>query len=328
MLKKRYLVGIIILLIILIATIIFSPTKSKPAITTNQHTEIDTLNTKDTLKLASYNIHFGYGYTNAKKTEQETKAFLDDIASLIQNFDIVALQEVDRNVGRTHRINEVKYLADKAGFQYYTFADNWNFKIFPYTPTFKIKFARTGHTILSKYPIINHEVPIFKKPSASLLHKMFFIWRSQQYADIQLPNQTLRVFNIHLESESNIDRMDQANQLVNLITESPHSTIILGDFNTLPPEATNQEFPKDNYENDNSLEIIRTSSLTPAIPSQTYSANESKFFTFPSRKPNRQLDYAFHSKDLELLTTSIPLTNLTRESSDHLPLFLEFTSSK
>ena len=83
----------------------------------------------DSLRLLSFNIQVGI------RTERfsdyltrgwrhllpdiERKSNLDRIAAVVHDFDIVALQEVDAGSFRSGFINQVEYLAERAGFDYW-----------------------------------------------------------------------------------------------------------------------------------------------------------------------------------------------------------------
>lgn len=116
------------------------------------------------------------------------------------------------------------------------------FKNYPYS-VFSDKADKSIQAIFSKYPILNTQVLEFESSSNSAL-----------YADIQVANYTLRVFNIHLQSlgvsadpqkisteepQRLLRRMssmfskqeDQAKLIQSELDESPHFNIVAGDFN-------------------------------------------------------------------------------------------------
>lgn len=115
-----------------------------------------------------------------------------------------------------------------------------------------------GKAIFSKYPIINQQ-HVFRKKGT---YNFSFL-----YADIALPNDTVRVFNVHLQSlyfgnkeydfvenpvenEDGIEdgsknvlrkmrngfykRMEQADTIARYLKESPYPVILCGDFNDVP----------------------------------------------------------------------------------------------
>ncbi|HII72209.1 TPA: hypothetical protein HA265_05635 [Candidatus Woesearchaeota archaeon] len=279
------------------------------------------------LTLMSYNIHYGSGYTNAYIKDAEGDAvfrYLNDVADIIKDADIVTLQEADRSVRRSHFEDEVGYLARKAGFRYAIFSDNWNIRLLPFMDPIKFSRLRTGHAILSKFPIKHHATLLFTKPEdASFWHKWFFVWRTQQFADIKVGDRVLRVFNVHLESESKADRVDQAKQLSLFAAASDEPMVLMGDFNALMPEASKKDFSGEDYLDDATIATFREMSqelgLRELFPPQQYTKDESRYFTFPSREPDRRLDYVFYSQDIDIVSAKVLSDDKIKEASDHLP---------
>ena len=281
-------------------------------------------NFPDIITVMSYNIHYGYGYSNADKTEEEVYDYLDGLAKVIKDADIVALEEVDLSVPRSHGISEIEYLAKKGGFRYAYFSDNWNFKLLPFLDPVYFSKLRTGHAVLSKYPIKQAKTLIFEKPDASFWHRWFFIWRTQQVVNIGIRDKTLQVFNVHLESESRDDRMSQARQLVDMIRHSKRPLIVLGDFNALMPEASVKDFSGENYLGDDTISIIRKAGLRELFPPEQYLKDESRYFTFPSKRPDRRLDYFYYSSDIDISSAKVLGSDALKDASDHLPVLVRF----
>ena len=88
------------------------------------------------LRLMSYNIHVGVG--------MDKKQDLKRIAEVIKDYDcdLVGLQEVDRGVERTGRVDEIKELARLTGMDY-AFAHNLDYQGGQY-----------GVAVLSRFPIL------------------------------------------------------------------------------------------------------------------------------------------------------------------------------
>lgn len=88
------------------------------------------------LRLMSYNIQTGirtenyrHYITNSWKhvlPHKERNRNLDSIARLIEDYDIVALQEVDAGSIRSGFVNQTQYIAEKAGFEYWRHVTNRN----------------------------------------------------------------------------------------------------------------------------------------------------------------------------------------------------------
>ncbi|MDC0615262.1 endonuclease/exonuclease/phosphatase family protein [Schleiferiaceae bacterium] len=180
---------------------------------------------EDEVKIATYNVRAFYQTSGAAKKIGNW--------SQQQSIDILCMQEIRRSAAAP--------LAKH--YPYRTYAPrNKNFSV----------------AIYSKYPIINHSPLEY----ASLSTKGY-ARTSAQYADIVLPFDTVRVFNVHLSSTGLQDQdMDavhsrdelletgqfvlsklaatdknrglQANHIVKWVKESPHPVILSGDFNGVP----------------------------------------------------------------------------------------------
>ncbi len=94
------------------------------------------------LKIVSFNVKCAwYGKT------------LDGVAELLREIDgdLVGLQELDVNTKRSNKhapvVNQLEYIAQKAGYPYWSFARVLDFQGGYY-----------GHGVLSKYPILNSTV--------------------------------------------------------------------------------------------------------------------------------------------------------------------------
>jgi len=121
-------------------------------------------------------------------------------------------------------------------------AEEIDFSEFPYTYE-KIVVDKMGQAIFSKYPIINKQSLDFQKTGNNVI-----------FADIVVKEDTLRVFNMHLQSHKidqdlrNLDKekgekltkqmgssfqtqQDQLEKLLKALEESPYPNIIAGDMN-------------------------------------------------------------------------------------------------
>ncbi len=114
------------------------------------------------LRLLSYNIQVGitstrfrhYVTRSWRHILPHTGSFenLNQIAALISEFDIVALQEVDAGSFRSFFINQIEYLARRGDFPYWYFQTNRNLG----------RFAQHSNGLLSKIEpqhIIEHKLP-------------------------------------------------------------------------------------------------------------------------------------------------------------------------
>lgn len=114
------------------------------------------------LRLLSYNIQVGI--TSSRFRHYVTRSWrhvlphigsfenLNQIAALISEFDIVALQEVDAGSFRSFFINQIEYLARRGGFPHWYFQTNRNLG----------RFAQHSNGLLTKVEprhVIEHKLP-------------------------------------------------------------------------------------------------------------------------------------------------------------------------
>ena len=68
---------------------------------------------------------------------------------------------------------------------------------------------------------------------------------------------------------------------------------------------------------------MKKSGMEEVIPEEIYGKDEPRFFTFPSWKPDRRLDYIYFKKGLKMMRAEV----LPSALSDHLPLKASFQIS-
>jgi len=114
------------------------------------------------LRILSYNIQAGTSTENYRDyvtkgwkqvlPHQQRMANLDSIAGLLRDFDIVGLQEVDDGSLRTGFLNQTQYLAERAGFPYWSHQSNRKVSM----------LARTCNSLLSRLrpaEVHDHKLP-------------------------------------------------------------------------------------------------------------------------------------------------------------------------
>ncbi|WP_103866587.1 endonuclease/exonuclease/phosphatase family protein [Aquimarina sp. I32.4] len=171
---------------------------------------------ENSISLMSYNVHsFNRFYWIDSKTIPQ------DISKLVreQNSDVFCVQE------------------------YYNNPDT-NFKQYPYKyQEFNDNNGELALAIFSQFPIVNKGSLHFKKTANNVI-----------FADLALPKDTVRVYNVHLQSHSISSKTDelakadsqkllkrisnsfkkqqvQAEQLLTHMESSPYKNIVMGDFN-------------------------------------------------------------------------------------------------
>jgi endonuclease/exonuclease/phosphatase family metal-dependent hydrolase len=114
------------------------------------------------LRLISYNIQVGIAYRSYRHylthswkhvlPHAESLPNLDRIARLVNEFDVVALQEVDAGSFRSSFVNQVEFLARRGGFPHWYYQTNRNLG----------KIAQHSNGLLSRYApveIFEHRLP-------------------------------------------------------------------------------------------------------------------------------------------------------------------------
>ena len=166
-----------------------------------------------TLTVVTYNIKHGRGMDDVVD--------LDRTASVLRNLDadVVGLQEVDRLVERSGRVNQHEFLGNQLEMEsaFGAFMD--------------YQGGEYGMAILSRYRIIRSErirLPAGNEPRIALA------------VDIQLPaGDTLTVVNVHFDwVEDDGFRFAQASLLREWLDAASYPVILLGDFNDEPASRT------------------------------------------------------------------------------------------
>ena len=222
--------------------------------------------------------------------------------------DILCIQEFyTRKKGD---LNNLSYLKKKIFPNYY-------FYFQPITPD---SWGEAGVCIISKYPIINKKAIMYQHTSNLSI-----------YADILIKDDTVRVFNNHLESirfapddykfvdeiNLNIDstkineaknivgrllkafeiRAIQADTIASLISQTPYKTIVCGDFNDTPISYT--------------YHTISARLKDAFIEAGTGIGN-----TYNGVFPSYRIDYILHSEEI----SCIDYQTLKVDYSDHFPV--------
>ena len=176
--------------------------------------------TGQVLRLLSYNVQVGIStrrphhyVTHSWKhvlPHNQRLSNLDKVASLLQSFDLVGLQEVDAGSIRSNYINLVEYLALKSGFPYWYHQVNRNLG----------RFAQHSNGLLSRYHPL--EVSDINLPA-------LIPGRNAILARFGSHDNSLAVIIMHL-SLSPRARSKQLAYISEVVNEHDHA-IIMGDMN-------------------------------------------------------------------------------------------------
>lgn len=285
----------------------------------------------DAINVVSFNIGYGRGPAGDESgpwTREHIEKHLDGIAAQLVTLgaDLAFLQEVDLDAARSHHIDQGAYLAEKAGFPFSSCVVTWekNYVPFPYWPPSRHYGAmKSGQCLLSRFPIkssTRHRLP---QPSSNAWWRnRFYLNRALDVVELEVGGRRLHAINVHLEAFDPDNRMDQVQRLIALLpTLEADRLIVAGDFNTLPPEASQKkgfvDEPEADFTNDATLTMMRkVDGLAEIIP-------EATAFTFPADAPTRRLDYVFLGRAFTRLEARV-VTD-TPVWSDHLPVAARLT---
>lgn len=271
-------------------------------------------------QIISYNVQIFdlYNWQNDKISTQGS-----DILNFFKSSkpDLLCIQEYHAGVKRKVDIADSIAAATDMQYKHIAFVEK-NGKTLPY-----------GIATFSKYPIINKGVVNFHDQSIN-----FCI-----YSDVVIKTDTIRLFNVHLESirfnkedyffvselqrnsdsqelfsESSkkilrkfkrafISRAPQAREIKQLILESPYPVVLCGDFNDTPSSYT-------------------YAVLSDGLKDAFKESGKGLGTTYAGTMPSFRIDYIMHDKGLE---THNYLT-IRNNYSDHYPITtqLEITKSE
>ncbi|MBV9924906.1 MAG: endonuclease/exonuclease/phosphatase family protein [Acidobacteria bacterium] len=230
------------------------------------------------LRVMSYNIHVGIG--------MDKKLDLARIAEVIKRSraDIVGLQEVDRGVERTGRVDEIKELARLTGMDY-AFAHNLDYQGGQY-----------GVAVLSRFPIL------------SIDHRRYANRRERERrgfirVEVEVEGRRLNFVTTHLDYQFADGREFETGQLLDALADVRGPLLVVGDFNEEPGGGA--------------YNMMLKSGFNDAWPFDTASGH-----TYPADKPAKRIDYVFH-RNLGGVVHTAPTVPDTL-ASDHRPLVVSF----
>jgi len=231
-----------------------------------------------TLRVMTYNIHVGIG--------MDKKLDLRRIADVInqEKPDLVGLQEVDRGVQRTQRIDEIVELSKLTRMDY-AFAFN-----LPY------QGGQYGVAILSRFPIRATEHRLYKNLREA--ERRGFI-----RAEVRIDGRVVHFVTTHLDYQHDDGRLFEAQQMLAFLGEVKGPLIVVGDFNDLPTGQTYQ--------------LMRNAFDDAWIDGR----GTGEGFSYPADKTSKRIDYIFMRKADGIRTKSAWIVETL--ASDHLPVVAE-----
>lgn len=242
--------------------------------------ETDLSLTNPMLTVMTYNIHHGRG--------RDGRVDLKRICTVIQEGkpDLIALQEVDRGMTRSERLDQGRELADLLEMHHVA-GHNWYLGEGAY-----------GNVFLSRWPVtivgnLDLSVPR-REPRGCLL------------TEVHHGSSLLLVASVHLglgKAERKRQSLTILDQLSMLYTDEP--ILIMGDFNTLSFSSIARRF---------------RSSYTDVFEE----AGVGRRSTFRKAGIPLRLDYIYASDHLLPVKAQVLRTKTASAASDHFPLIAQF----
>ena len=213
----------------------------------------------------------------------DRKLDLERIARVInkEKPDLVGLQEVDRGVQRTQRIDEIAELSKLTRMEY-AFAFN-----LPY------QGGQYGVAILSRFPIRATEHRLYKNLREAER-------RGSIRAEVLAHGRKLNFVTTHLDYQHADGRLFEAQQMLGTLTDVKGPLIVVGDFNDIPAGDT--------YKLMRSQFDDAWADVRPGDDG----------FTYPADKPAKRIDYIFTCRGDGIKTKRAWVINTL--ASDHVPV--------
>jgi endonuclease/exonuclease/phosphatase family metal-dependent hydrolase len=180
---------------------------------------------RSTLRLLSLNMAHGRkdSFSQFFVSEADIRQNLDDIIEFLkrQNADVVTLQEADSPSWWSGDFDHVELLAREAGYTWYTHANHVD-----------NMFGTYGTAVLSRFPI-TRGYRIDFDPTPPTTRKGFTLaeikWNPGNSTDDQL---TIDVLSVHLDFSRRSKRIEQIEDMKEVLAQRSNPVIVLGDFNS------------------------------------------------------------------------------------------------
>ena len=233
------------------------------------------------MRFVLYNIRYATG-PKMHNYIRNSRNNLARISTFLRELepDLVGLIEVDHGSYRSNGENQVELLAKSLG-HYHSHAVKYGQRSFwRHVPVLKTQ----GNAFLTRNRIRNETFHFFDQGMKRLV--------------IELELEHLVVYLVHLSLGART-RHQQLSALYELVKKTDRPCIVAGDFNMLWGEREIDLF-------------LAATGLQ--------SANTQGLPTFPSKNPQRHLDFVLHSKEIIVQDFQVPQITF----SDHLPIVVDF----
>jgi endonuclease/exonuclease/phosphatase family metal-dependent hydrolase len=268
--------GLLLLLVTLLTTAIAATTAAAPA----SPAAARALASERQLRVATFNIHHGVGLDGVLD--------LARIAATVERTgaEVVGLQEVDRHwSARSNFVDQATWLAQLLNMH---LAFGANLDLDPPAPGAPRR--QFGTAILSTYRIRATTNTLLPRPLGGEQ-------RGLLEARIKVRGIPVRVFNTHLQHDSQVERLDQVAQIREVLATATESMVLLGDLNATP-------------------DTPEIAGLTDRLVDAWVTAGVGDGFTFDAATPHARIDYVMSSDNVVARTAAV----VTTDAADHLPV--------
>ena len=241
------------------------------------------------MRLLLYNIRYAAGVGKRFHLPvpysgylKRTNGNLNQIIDFVREVspDIIGLLEVDSGSYRAEKNNQAEAIASEIK-QYHLYQSKY-----------------PSYSLAQKVPVVNKQGNAILTSQKIIAHRFHYFSEGIKRLVIELELEYFNIFLVHLSLKFR-HRHYQLQELHRMVKDVEKPVIVAGDFNVLWGDRELQLF-------------LAATGLR--------SANGQGRPSHPSRAPRRQLDYIFHSQDIEITDFYIPQVKL----SDHVPLVCDF----
>ena len=271
--------GLLLLLVTLVASTLGATTVAAPETPASARAQAD----EQELRVATFNIHHGVGLDGALD--------LARIAAVVERTgaEVVGLQEVDRHWSeRSNFVDQATWLAEWLDMDV---AFGTNLDLDPPVPGAPRR--QYGTAILSTYRIRETTNTLLPRPLGGEQ-------RGLLEALIKVRGIPVRVFNTHLQHDSQVERLAQVDRIRQVLATAQESVVLLGDLNATP-------------------DTPEIAGLTDLLVDAWVTAGVGDGFTFDAATPHARIDYVMSSGDVVARTAAVVAT----DAADHFPVVVD-----
>ena len=290
------------------------------------------------MKIVSYNIHYAIG--------KDDRYDLERIAASVADADIIALQEVERFYDTPQSPSQPEDIAKLLPDYYWVYDASFDIDCSERRSDGSILNRRRQHgqMLLSRWPIIAKRY--FALPRLHIDHE-FNMQMGVLEGIVETPLGALRIYNVHFGSVSSEERRQQAERVLELVSEAPSqggawtgsngefserdwcvgnpeppmpaSAVVLGDFNMEPDSAEYHSLCNRTDDTGKHLLSDTWALHNPGREVMSWHSNPSK----AGPAECALLDYCLVTEALKQHITTSWIDEVAA-GSDHQPLWAEF----